>query len=98
MLVTHPACKKQFPANNTHGHCSGCCETFVGLTSFDAHRVGTHDTDRRCEIQPYETKTENGTRYGHWQDKHGYWKYGKQLTEQERATLIQSLSGQHSSA
>ncbi|WP_296249646.1 hypothetical protein [uncultured Stenotrophomonas sp.] len=86
-MPTHPKCGKTFPRNNTHGHCSGCCETFSGLVAFDAHRVG-EGHERRCEIQPYETPTDNGrTRYGHWRDNNGYLHYGKKLTRAEKEHL-----------
>ena len=35
MLIVHPKCGKKYPANNTHGHCSRCHETFVGVTAFE---------------------------------------------------------------
>lgn len=86
-LIVHPKCQKQFPSNNTHGHCSACHETFVGIVSFDAHRVGENAETRRCEIQPYVTKTRTGRRYGHWQDQDGYWKFGRMLSAEEKAEL-----------
>ena len=63
-LASHK-CGATFPNSSRHGHCSGCCRTFVGLAAFDAHRVGKHGVDRRCEI-----------REQHWQDAKGYWHYG----------------------
>jgi len=86
--ATHPKCGKTFPGGDGSGHCSGCCETFIGLTSFDAHRQGPH-AERRCELEPYETlDPETGrTRYGHWQDDRGYWRYGKRLTKAEKAEI-----------
>lgn len=87
--ATHPTCGKTFPGGDGSGHCSGCCETFIGLAAFDAHRVGAHGVDRRCEVQPYEATGEDGkTRYGHWQDGRGYWHYGKRLTKEERAEIF----------
>lgn len=86
-LLTHPKCQKQFPNNNRTGHCSACCRTFVGLASFDAHRVGENADTRRCEIQPYETTTDRGVRYGHWEDAHGYWHHGRKLTKDEKAAI-----------
>jgi len=86
--ISHPKCGKTFPGGSTAGHCSGCCETFIGLAAFEAHRVGEHGKDRRCETQPYETTDEKGkTRYGHWEDTDGYWHYGRRLTEEEKAEL-----------
>lgn len=94
-MPTHPKCGKHYPGNNTHGHCARCCETFAGLTSFDAHRVGTPGSDaRRCEIQPYEIPTENGgVRYGHWMDNNGFWHFSKRLTAEEREELKEKLRG-----
>lgn len=86
-LLTHPSCGKTYPSNNTAGHCAACHETFIGLSAFDAHRIGEHGNNRRCEIQPYETPTETGTRYGHWQDKRGYWHHGRKLTAAEKDKL-----------
>ena len=95
--LTHPKCGKTFPNNNRDGHCAACCETFIGLTSFEAHRVGEHGKDRRCEIQPYETIRENGSpSYGHWTDERGYQHYGKQLTPEESAALIKLRKGEKS--
>ena len=90
MKATHPKCGKTFPGGDGSGHCSGCCETFIGLASFEAHRVGSHaDNGRHCETQPYEsTDPETGkTRYGHWQDDRGYWRFGRKLTKDEAKAL-----------
>ena len=76
MKPTHPKCGKQFPNGNRAGHCAACCETFIGLTAFEAHRVGEHGTDRRCELQPK-----------HWQDENGYWHHGDKLTEEQKAQM-----------
>lgn len=88
-LLTHPACGKQFPSNNTHGHCSGCDETFVGITAFDAHRRTAVDGETRiCVIQPYETPLGNGkTKFGHWLDEDGYYHYGEKMTDARREEL-----------
>lgn len=78
--VSHPKCGKRYPANNTHGHCAACCETFVGLTAFDAH-IG----ENGCQIKPY--KVEGRKSYGHWLDEKGFYHYGKKLTEEEKRSL-----------
>ena len=86
--TTHPKCGKTFPGGDGSGHCPSCCETFIGLTAYDAHRVGAHGEDRRCEIQPYELTDDDGkTRYGHWMDERGYYRHGRRLTKDERAEL-----------
>lgn len=87
-LITHPACGKQFPNGPRAGHCAACCATFVGLGAFEAHRVGEHGVDRRCQLQPYEGTTEEGKpKFGHWQDDKGYWHYGERLTKEQREKL-----------
>lgn len=83
----HPTCGKRFPGGAQAGHCAVCCETFIGNTAFEAHRVGDWD-NRRCEIQPYETTSDDDkTRYGHWQDDKGHWHHGKRLSKDERAAI-----------
>ena len=86
-MIPHPKCGKTFPSNNRHGHCASCCETYVGLAAFDAHRRG-HFEARECVNQPYESVGESAkTRYGHWLDSDGYWHYGKKLSTEERQEI-----------
>lgn len=73
--VIHPKCGKRFPGTVRFGHCSVCCETFVGLGAFEAHRVGEHGVDRRCVDLP---NTELFR-----QDDKGFWHYGERLTEEQ---------------
>lgn len=41
VLTTHAACGKSWKQRgNRTGHCSGCHETFEGVTLFDLHRRG----------------------------------------------------------
>lgn len=90
-MPKHPKCGKNFPTGERAGHCDTCCETFIGLSSFEAHRTGAHGTpDRRCEILPYENgHTEAGKPiYGHWEDERGYWRYGRKLTPEETKALF----------
>lgn len=89
-MPLHPKCGKAFPNGERAGHCPTCCETFIGLTSFEAHRVGAFPNERRCEIQPYENGlTETGkSKYGHWADEKGHWHYGRQLTQTEKTELF----------
>ena len=75
--VLHPKCGKRFPGGPRSGHCSGCCETFIGLASFEVHRVGKHGEDRRCEV------TEE-----HWADARGYWHYGPRRTPEQIAEMF----------
>lgn len=88
-MAIHGQCGKEIPNGNTNGHCGACHEGFIGNTSFEAHRTGAFP-DRRCEILPYENgiSTTGKPKYGHWQDERGYWRYGKQLTEAEKAELF----------
>lgn len=94
-MAIHGTCGKTIPNGNNSGHCGGCHEGFIGNTSFEAHRVGSHHlNERRCELQPYESTTESGAiKYGHWQDDNGYWRYGKQLTEAEKAEVLAKRIG-----
>lgn len=94
-MTVHGECGKTIPNGNTNGHCGACHEGFIGGTSFEAHRVGSHhDNQRRCELQPYESVTEDGrAKYGHWQDARGYWHYGKQLTEEEKDEVVRLRKG-----
>lgn len=90
-MPVHPKCGKTFPSGERAGHCGSCCETFIGLSAFESHRVGAHGTpERRCEIQPYETIDPETlyARYGHWIDERGYWHYGRKLTAAEKAELF----------
>lgn len=80
MKLTHPACGKTFPNGSRAGHCSGCCETFIGLTAFEKHRIGDHNVDRRCDTL---TDGENG----YWLDESGYWHHGPKLTDEQKAKM-----------
>ena len=74
-----PDCKKTFPGGERAGHCAACCETFIGLAAFEAHRVGEHGTpDRRCELKPETyTNSKGQTAHGHWRDDNGYLHIGQ---------------------
>lgn len=94
-MPVHPKCGKAFPAGERAGHCGACCETFIGNTAFEAHRVGAHGTpERRCEIQSYESTSETGsTVYGHWQNESGHYRHGRQLTKEETKALFANRNG-----
>lgn len=52
--TVHGACGKTWKQRgNRTGHCSGCHQTFEGLTLFDAHRVTNDDGTRSC-LNPAE--------------------------------------------
>lgn len=70
---THPKCGKSYPGGPTAGHCSGCCETFIGLNAFESHRRGEHGVDRHCEITDK-----------HWTDDRGSLPYRPQLRACDR--------------
>ncbi len=38
MIVSHGKCGRRF--KDSAAHCGGCCETFLALSHFDAHRQG----------------------------------------------------------
>ncbi|MNW61834.1 hypothetical protein D3C74_399220 [compost metagenome] len=88
-MAIHGACGKEIPNGNNNGHCSACHEGFIGNASFEAHRVGEYPI-RDCQIQPYINGfTSTGkSKYGHWQDDRGYWRFGKKLTAEEKAELF----------
>ena len=76
-MPKHGKCGKEFPNGSRIGHCGACCETFVGLKAFDAHRRGEHGVDRHCEVLPtYWTDEDGNVRCGHWQDSRGFWHFG----------------------
>jgi hypothetical protein len=75
----HPKCGKSFPGGSSAGHCSGCCETFIGLAAFEAHRRGEHGVDRHCELTDK-----------HWTDERGYYHYGPKMTEEQKAKMFGS--------
>lgn len=86
--ITCPDCHQTYPGGERAGHCAACHQTFIGLVSFDAHRVGPFPDGRHCQIQPYESTTANGgTRYGHWADADGNWHHGRKLTQADRERL-----------
>lgn len=49
--IFHAKCGKWWTGTLT-SHCSGCCETFTGLTAFDAHRAGSHARGERHCLPP----------------------------------------------
>ncbi len=85
---TCPDCKKTFPGSNNAGHCRSCHRTFIGLKSFDAHRMGAFPDGRHCDLVPYELPSPSGkTRYGHWADDHGFFHHGRKLTAEDIAAF-----------
>lgn len=73
--VRHPKCGKSWPNNNTIGHCSACCETFVGLRAFDMHR-----SYGECKALTSDDK---------WsQTAEGYWRYGPLMSQEDKDRLF----------
>lgn len=71
--ASHGACGKTWEqAGNKSGHCSGCHETFYGLTAFDAHRK--HGV---CLPQPYPGAW--------WVDDDGQHHRGERMTAEQIA-------------
>jgi hypothetical protein len=79
----HPKCGKSFPGGDGAGHCANCCETFIGLATFDAHLTrdesGTYHHTNPAEA-PAEAKW--------WLDDRGYWHKGNRLTEEQKAAMF----------
>lgn len=51
-ICTCPRCGAKYSgADRRGGHCAACCTTFTSQTSFDAHRYGPYDGDRKCMTQ-----------------------------------------------
>jgi len=44
-------------------HCSGCHETFTGLTAFDQHRTGSHTHGTRRCLPPAEAGLQDAGRH-----------------------------------
>lgn len=51
--TTCARCQKWWGGLNT-GHCTGCHQTFTGITAFDRHRTGSHARDTRTCLDPAE--------------------------------------------
>jgi hypothetical protein len=45
--ITCAACGRRW-TGRAPCHCSGCHQTFTGITAFDMHRTGSHVTGRWC--------------------------------------------------
>lgn len=79
----HPKCGKKFSGAQSVGHCAVCCETFVGVTTFDAH-LSRDEAGKYTHLNP-ETADANKQ---WWADERGYWHKGPRLTEEQKAKLF----------
>ena len=79
--IVHAECGKWWTGLSVH-HCSGCHETFTGLSTFDMHRTGSHPKGTR-ECQPPESVglVDMGRKYPCWgselSESQEWWKSGE---------------------
>lgn len=53
MELTDPRCGKTWKQRgNTSGHCTGCHETFEGITLFDAHQRRDDESSKTICLDP----------------------------------------------
>lgn len=50
-MTTCVRCRKAWGGLKT-AHCTGCCETFTTISSFDKHRTGSHSQGTRHCLAP----------------------------------------------
>ena len=81
--ATHPKCGKSFPGGDRAGHCATCCETFIGLATFDAH-LSRDESGAYLHLDP-STAPEKAK---WWRDGSGYWHKGARLTEEQKAKMF----------
>ena len=62
---TAACCGARFGGLNT-AHCSGCHQTFTGMTAFDRHRDGSHTTGRTCRTPDDVDLIDAGRSYPCW--------------------------------
>jgi len=79
----HPKCGKRFGNAQTIGHCAVCCETFVGLATFDAH-MSRDEAGKYIHLAP-ETAA---AKHKWWADDRGYWHKGARLTEEQKTAMF----------
>ena len=81
--ATHPKCGKTFPGGDSAGHCAVCCETFIGLATYDAHLT----RDESGAYQHLDPAAADATAKW-WLDDRGYWHKGNRLTAEQKATMF----------
>lgn len=86
----HPKCGKRYPSGNRAGHCAKCCETFIGLTAYDAH-LSRDSNGKYLHLNP-ETLPTDDAKNDWWSDEHGYWHKGARLTEEQKAEMFGAAS------
>jgi hypothetical protein len=79
----HPKCGKTYPGGDRAGHCATCCETFIGLSTFDAH-LSRDEAGKYTHLDP-STAPEKAK---WWKDERGYWHKGARLTEEQKAKMF----------
>lgn len=79
--TTHGACGKTWDQRgNKSGHCSGCHDTYYGITAFDAHQ--RLENDRIICSRP--DTTSKGRPIPWWQDNDGQWHMGERMTDEQK--------------
>jgi hypothetical protein len=81
--AVHPKCGKSFPGGDSAGHCANCCETFIGLATFDAH-LTRDESGRYFHTDPSTTPAEAMW----WLDDRGCWHKGARLTDEQKAKMF----------
>lgn len=76
----HPACGTRYAANNTVGHCSGCCRTFSGIGAFDKHQF--HLDGKLLCSDPSASGSDKW-----WLDEDEVWHWGPRLTEEQKKEI-----------
>uniref|UniRef100_UPI003F495033 FDXHR family putative zinc-binding protein n=1 Tax=Arthrobacter silvisoli TaxID=2291022 RepID=UPI003F495033 len=79
----HPRCGKRFSGAASVGHCAVCCETFVGVGTYDAH-LSRDEAGKYIHLDPATTDPE----LKWWSDERGYWHKGPRLTAEQKAELF----------
>jgi len=78
----HPRCGKRFSNAQSVGHCPVCCETFVGVATYDAH-LSRDEEGKYLHLDP---TTAPDAKW--WADDRGYWHKGARLTEEQKAVMF----------
>jgi hypothetical protein len=79
----HPRCGKRFPSGHRAGHCAVCCETFIGLATFDRH-LSRDEEGKYLHLDPATADADQKW----WADDNGNWHKGDRLTEEQKAEMF----------
>ena len=85
----HPKCGKRFPNNQRAGHCAVCCETFIGLATYDAH-LSRDESGAYLHLDL--ANADPALKW--WADERGYWHKGDRLTDEQKAKMWPSDEGE----